>query len=89
MRGYFTEAEAIGDSATLERLAVEAGLDRDEVADVLAGDRFATEVREDERRAQLLGIRAVPFFVFDERIGVEGAQPSALILQALQHAAAG
>jgi predicted DsbA family dithiol-disulfide isomerase len=89
MRGYFTEAEAIGDTATLERLAVEAGLDRDEVAEVLAGDRFGTEVREDERRAQLLGIRAVPFFVIDERIGVEGAQPSEVILRALQHAAAG
>lgn len=85
-RGYFTEGGSIGDTATLERLAVDAGLEREEVAAVLAGDRFADDVREDERRAQLLGIRAVPFFVIDERIGVEGAQSAEVILQALHHA---
>jgi predicted DsbA family dithiol-disulfide isomerase len=85
LRAYFIEAESIGDPQALQRLAVEAGLERDEVAEVLAGERFATEVREDERRAQSLGIRAVPFFVLDERIGVEGAQPSEVILQALRH----
>jgi predicted DsbA family dithiol-disulfide isomerase len=66
---------------------VEAGLARDEVAEVLAGDRFASDVREDERRAHALGIRAVPFFVIDERIGIEGAQASEVILRALRHAA--
>ena len=86
LRAYFTEGEAIGDPTVLERLAVEAGLDPAEVAELLAGDRFAAEVRDDERRARLLGIAGVPFFVIDERYGISGAQPSELILSALDQA---
>jgi predicted DsbA family dithiol-disulfide isomerase len=85
-RGYFTETEPIGDKAVLERLAVDAGLGLSEVAETLQGERFAADVREDERRARLLGIHAVPFFVIDDRIGIEGAQPSEVILQALRRA---
>ena len=54
MRAYLTEGEPIGDPAALERLAVEVGLPDDEVRDLLAGDRFADEVREDERTAAWL-----------------------------------
>jgi predicted DsbA family dithiol-disulfide isomerase len=76
MRAYLTEGEPIGDPAALERLGTEAGLPADEVRDLLAGDRFAAEVREDERTAMQFGIHAVPFFVVDRAIGASGAQPS-------------
>ena len=56
LRAYFTEGEPIGEPDVLDRLALEAGLPPDEVADLLAGDRFAAEVREDEQRARLLGV---------------------------------
>ena len=49
LRAYFTEGELIGDPDTLVRLAVEVGLDEDEVRAMLASDRFAEEVRADER----------------------------------------
>jgi predicted DsbA family dithiol-disulfide isomerase len=75
MRAYFTEGERMGDRETLARLALEVGLPEDEVGDVLAGDRYATEVREDERTAMALGINAVPFFVVDRRMGAAGAHP--------------
>ena len=67
----------------LEGLAVEAGLPPDEVDEVLATDRFAAAVREDERRARLLGIAGVPFFAIDERYGVSGAQSADLLHEAL------
>ncbi len=86
LRGYFTEGEAIGEPDVLAHLAVEAGLDRDEAVGLLAGDRFSEEVRVDERRARLLGINGVPFFAIDERYGISGAQPSELILSALDQA---
>ena len=70
----------------LARLALEAGLPPDEVAGVLEGDRFASQVREDEERARLLGIDGVPFFVFDERYGVSGAQSAELLLEAFRTA---
>jgi predicted DsbA family dithiol-disulfide isomerase len=76
MRAYHTEGEAIGDPDTLARLALEVGLPEDEVRDVLAGDRYAAEVRDDERTAMELGINAVPFFVVDRRMGAAGAHPA-------------
>jgi len=75
MRAHFTEGELMADPATLERLAAEVGLPAEEVRDVLGGDRYAAEVREDERTAGALGISAVPFFVVDRALGAAGAQP--------------
>jgi predicted DsbA family dithiol-disulfide isomerase len=86
LRAYFTEGEAIGRPEVLERLATDAGLEHEEVAGVLAGDRFADAVRADEHRARLLGINGVPFFAIDERYGISGAQSSDLILSALEQA---
>ncbi len=88
MRAYLTEGELISDRATLERLAVEVGLPGDAVRDVLASDRFAAEVREDERTAARLGISAVPFFVVDRAIGASGAHPSAQLVELLRQARA-
>ncbi|HEY2636111.1 MAG TPA: DsbA family protein, partial [Solirubrobacteraceae bacterium] len=59
----------------LTRLAADVGLDPEETADVLAGDRYAAEVRDDERTAMALGVNAVPFFVVDRKFGAAGAQP--------------
>lgn len=83
---YFTEGEPIGDPATLARLAVDAGLDPDEVAQLLAGDRFAAEVRADEQEARALQVTGVPFFVIDRRYAVAGAQPPDQLLGALRRA---
>jgi predicted DsbA family dithiol-disulfide isomerase len=88
LRAYHSEGEPIGDPATLERLAVEAGLDAAEVHELLAGERYAAEVREDERTAAELGIRGVPCFVVDRAYGVSGAQPPEGLLELLKHARA-
>ncbi|MFP5361367.1 MAG: DsbA family oxidoreductase [Thermoleophilia bacterium] len=88
MRAYLTEGELISDGATLERLGIEVGLPEDEVRDLLAGDRFAREVRDDERSAALLGIQAVPFFVVDRAIGASGAHPPEQLLELLRQARA-
>jgi predicted DsbA family dithiol-disulfide isomerase len=84
LRAYFTEGELVSDDETLVRLAVEVGLAEDEVREVLAGERFAAEVREDERLAGQLGIRAVPTFVVDRALGVSGAEPPEALLGLLR-----
>jgi predicted DsbA family dithiol-disulfide isomerase len=84
MRAYLTEGRPIGDSETLEELAVEAGLPRQEVAELLAGDRYAADVREDERTASAFGIHAVPFFVVDRSLGASGAQPPEVLAEMLR-----
>lgn len=86
MRAYFTEGEPISDPETLIRLVGEVGVDADEARDVLASDRFASDVREDELLAARLGIQGVPFFVLDRRYGVSGAQPPEVLVQALEQA---
>ena len=86
MRAYLTEGEVIGDPAVLERLAIETGLPPDEVRDVLASDRYAAEVRDDERTAGALGISAVPFFVVGRAIGAAGAQPPEVLRELLERA---
>ncbi len=86
MRAYFTEGEAISDPETLVRVLAEVGVDPREARDVLATDRFASDVREDELLAAQLGIQGVPFFVLDRRYGISGAQPPEAIVQALERA---
>jgi predicted DsbA family dithiol-disulfide isomerase len=83
LRAYFTEGELMSDHDTLVRLATEVGLDPDEVRAMLASDRFAAEVRDDERTAGQFGISAVPTFVVDRAIGASGAHPPEALLQLL------
>ncbi|MEU6662721.1 DsbA family oxidoreductase [Streptomyces sp. NPDC046821] len=81
-RSVFTDADE-----HLVSLAVEAGLDADEARAVLADpDRYADDVRADEREAAELGANGVPFFVLDRAYGVSGAQPAEVFTQALEQA---
>ncbi len=84
MRAYLTEGELMSDHATLRRLATEVGLPEADVIDVLASDRFAEEVRDDERTAAAFGAHAVPFFVVDRAVAASGAHPVGSMLQLLE-----
>ena len=86
LRTYMSEGAAIGEPEVLCRLAIEVGLDPDEVRATLDGDGYADAVRAEEVRAMELGIRGVPFFVFGGRFGASGAQPPDLLLKALTKA---
>jgi predicted DsbA family dithiol-disulfide isomerase len=44
---------------------------------MLSSIRFTTEVQHDINQAMRMGINGVPFFVFDEKYTVSGAQDSA------------
>jgi len=87
-RAYFTEGEAIGDLETLARLSIEAGLEREDATRVLTTDAYAAAVRDDEAEAHRLGIHGVPFFVLAGRLGVSGAQPVEVLVDALGRARA-
>jgi predicted DsbA family dithiol-disulfide isomerase len=84
LRAYFTEGELLSDHDTLVRLATDVGLEEAEVRELLAGERHAQEVRDDERTAGELGISAVPTFVVDRRLGASGAQPPDALLELLR-----
>ena len=80
---YFTENQSISDHAILQQAAEEVGLDATEAAEVLAGDRYAGDVRYEEQLWQERGIRSVPAMVFNEKFLVSGAQPPAAIEQVI------
>ena len=84
LRGYFSEGRRLTDADTLVELAADAGLDPEIARAVLADGSFGEEVRDDEREAAAIGITGVPFFVLNRRYAVSGAQPSDLLLQALE-----
>ena len=84
MSAYQVDGEYLGSHETLERLAVQAGLDRDAVRSVLTSDAYADAVRDDQLRARRLGVSGVPFFVFDSTSGISGAQSSDYFLRALE-----
>ena len=88
LRAQLVEGEVLDDADTLARLGGEIGLDPADVRQVLATDEFASDVRHDLAEARALGINGVPFFAFDRRFGVSGAQPAEIFLDALRMARA-
>jgi predicted DsbA family dithiol-disulfide isomerase len=80
---YFSEGKNIDDKTTLVSLAAEIGLDKGATQTVMNGDDFTEEVKLDLYTAHSIGIQGVPYFVFDDKYAVSGAQPSELFLGAL------
>ncbi|MBI4900657.1 MAG: DsbA family oxidoreductase [Actinobacteria bacterium] len=82
-RAHFTEGETISDTDTLVRLAAHAGLDEAVARDAVDSELRDREVAHDIEEAGAYGIRGVPFFVFEEKYGVSGAQPAEVFESAL------
>ena len=82
----FTEGHPIGDRDTLVKLAGDVGIDESDARRVLEGDEFGVEVRNEEAEAMEMGATGVPFFVFDRRFSVSGAQPPETLLHVLERA---
>ncbi len=86
LKAYFTEGRNIGDHETLSDLAVEAGIDREEALLVLRSDRYEDAVEQDIYEAGQVGVRGVPFFVFDDKYTISGAQAPEVFGQTLRKA---
>jgi predicted DsbA family dithiol-disulfide isomerase len=83
-RAYFTEGKDFGDHDTLVSIGQEIGLTKEDVELALRNEDFAAKVEADIEEASEMGIRGVPFFVFDRKYAVSGAQPPEHFLQALK-----
>jgi predicted DsbA family dithiol-disulfide isomerase len=83
-RAQQVEALRIDDPAVLAALAEEVGVP----ADALTEDEAdAAAVVADLQQAQAIGVNGVPFFVFDRKFAVSGAQSAELLVRALDQAA--
>ena len=89
MDAYWSEATDIGEPDELRRLAVEVGLDAEEVEHVVADpSAYLDPVEESTRQAYSIGIHAIPAFVLDRRLIVLGAQPLEVFRRAFAQPAA-
>ncbi len=84
---YFCEGCILDDRATLAELAGQVGMDDTEARLVLQGDGYRAEVRADEDLARQLDIHGVPFFVFDGRYGLSGAQEAEVLARVMRQVA--
>ncbi|MBD5249736.1 MAG: DsbA family oxidoreductase [Barnesiella sp.] len=83
---YFTRNLVLADREVLLSVAAEAGMDKEQVTAMLDTDRFADDVRFDEREAQMRGVRGVPYMVFNGEFAVPGALSLDAMKEALRRA---
>ncbi|MEU4688962.1 DsbA family oxidoreductase [Actinoplanes sp. NPDC023714] len=77
LAAYFTDGVNVGRVEELADLAAELGFDRADVVRSLESGEFADEVEFDIKTAAEYGINGVPFFVFENKYAVSGAQDPA------------
>jgi len=82
-RAYFLEGTNLADKAALTRVGEHAGLDRAALAAYLASEDGREEVLRADLEARQAGINSVPFFLFNRRTVVSGAQASDTLLEAM------
>lgn len=82
-KAHFTDNDNVGNHETLAQLAGEVGLDAAVAAQILASNDYADAVRGEEDEGSTLGIRGVPFYVFDRKYAVSGAQSPETFLSTL------
>jgi predicted DsbA family dithiol-disulfide isomerase len=80
---YFSEGKNVDDLPTLLQLAGEAGLHTDGLTDALANNQFTAETQKDIEEARQLNIHGVPFFVFNRKYAINGAQEPSVFLETL------
>lgn len=84
LKAYFEEGKNIDKMDILKSIGASVGLVEEEIGKVYNSASFTEEVIQDIQRAQQIGVRGVPFFVFNEKFALSGAQPLETFKQAIQ-----
>lgn len=88
LAAQFENGENVGDLDTLVAIAQEVGLDAAAARTALETNSYAQDVQDDISLASQLGIQGVPFYVFDNKYGVSGAQAPETFVEVLTQVAA-
>ncbi len=83
-KAYFTDGKNMADLNDLVEIGTSIGLEPQALKTILESDAFAYEMTQDIQEAQNIGVQGVPFFVFDRKYAVSGAQPVEAFLQTLE-----
>lgn len=87
LKAYFEEGGFVNRVDDLAAYAAEVGLDADAAREALETGRYGAAVQADIDQAHAYGINGVPFFVFDGKYGVSGAQPAEVFSQVVTQVA--
>lgn len=87
LHSHFIEGKRIGQEEVLLDIAEQVGLQREQVAKILAVDEFKNGVEADIQEGLQLGVRGVPFFVLNRKYGISGAQPQEVFEDTLRKVA--
>lgn len=88
LKAYFVENRFIGSVDVLAAIAGEAGLDADAARSFVSDPERLQTVAQADAQARSMGIGGVPFFIFNQKLAVSGAQDPATLLDAMQQAVA-
>ena len=83
---YFEQTKPLFSHSDLIAVAASIGLSEESVSEFLNSDGFAQEVIADRNLASQLGATGVPFFVFNMKFGISGAQPLESFIEVLNSA---
>jgi predicted DsbA family dithiol-disulfide isomerase len=86
LKACFIEGRFIGSLDVLVEIAVEVGLDGEAARTYLSDPAHLAEVSQADAQARQMGISGVPFFIFNQKVAVSGAQDPATLLAAMQQA---
>lgn len=85
-RAHFIEGASLVDRETLADIAARAGLDRKAAAGYLASEEDRALIAQADAEARNAGIGGVPFFIFNRKVGISGAQDPDTLLEAMEQA---
>ncbi len=83
-KAYFTDGVDFNDPLELQKLGQQIGLSIADLEAVKSDDDMLYRIKNDISEAQHVGVRGVPFFVFNDKYAISGAQPSAAFGECLQ-----
>jgi predicted DsbA family dithiol-disulfide isomerase len=83
LKAYFTEGKNIDDIQVLQELAKEVGLKTAHLDLAILGGKHSRAFTQDLQEAQELGLRGVPYFIFDRKVAIHGAREVEAFEQAL------
>jgi predicted DsbA family dithiol-disulfide isomerase len=81
---YFVEGKNMDDVNILVELASEVGLNITALDVKILSGQYAIEIEADINLAQQFGVRGVPFFIFDRKYAVSGAQEPNTFLKTME-----
>jgi predicted DsbA family dithiol-disulfide isomerase len=87
-KAYFLEGSDLTQASVLIDIAVSAGMDRAEAEAHLQNSDLHSQTIDSDKAAREMGISGVPFFIFNQKLAVSGAQDPATLLDAMQQAVA-